>query len=62
MNLETPASLVQSIESAIISLQWQTKVPKSLYEPMAYILSLKGKRIRPILVLLAFQAYSKQPV
>ena len=26
--------------------------PKNLYEPVSYILGLKGKRIRPILTLL----------
>lgn len=31
--------------------------PKSLYEPIAYILSLGGKRIRPALVLMAYNLY-----
>lgn len=32
--------------------------PKGLYEPLDYILSLKGKQIRPILALLACQLFS----
>ena len=31
--------------------------PKSLYEPITYILSLGGKRIRPALVLMAYNLY-----
>ncbi len=31
--------------------------PKSLYEPISYILSLEGKRVRPVLTLLAYNLY-----
>ena len=34
--------------------------PKGLYEPIHYVLSLGGKRIRPALCLLAFQLFSKK--
>lgn len=40
-----------------IDNQFNTKLPKSLYEPIKYILNLGGKRIRPILLLLAYQLY-----
>lgn len=33
--------------------------PKELYEPLTYILSLSGKRIRPILSLLSYGMYQK---
>ncbi|MHA7131960.1 polyprenyl synthetase family protein [Algoriphagus namhaensis] len=33
--------------------------PKELYEPLSYILSLGGKRIRPILTLLAYGMYKE---
>jgi geranylgeranyl diphosphate synthase type II len=33
--------------------------PKSLYEPIRYALSLGGKRMRPLLVLLAYQLYKE---
>ena len=35
------------------------KTPSSLYEPIDYILGLGGKRIRPILVLMAHQLFDK---
>jgi len=35
------------------------KQPQSLYEPIAYILDLKGKKIRPILTLLACNLYKE---
>ncbi|WP_144602873.1 polyprenyl synthetase family protein [Algoriphagus algorifonticola] len=35
--------------------------PKELYEPITYILSLGGKRIRPLLSLLAYGLYKKDP-
>ena len=31
--------------------------PSSLYEPIKYVLSLGGKRIRPVLMLLAYNLY-----
>ncbi|GGX24721.1 polyprenyl synthetase family protein [Aquimarina muelleri] len=34
-----------------------TKEPKNLYEPISYILNLGGKRLRPILVLMASEAF-----
>ncbi|MBZ9629923.1 polyprenyl synthetase family protein [Salegentibacter sp. LM13S] len=36
-----------------LDLKVQVKEPKNLYEPMKYILSLGGKRLRPVLVLMA---------
>ena len=35
------------------------KTPSSLYEPIDYILALGGKRMRPILVLMAYQLFDK---
>lgn len=37
------------------------QVPKNLYEPMQYILSLGGKRLRPSLCLMAAEAYGSDP-
>lgn len=46
-------------ESFISYLQNQTinKEPKNLYEPIEYILSLGGKRMRPVLTLLAAEIF-----
>ncbi len=35
--------------------------PKELYDPITYILSLGGKRLRPILVLIAYHLYKDNP-
>jgi geranylgeranyl diphosphate synthase type II len=35
--------------------------PASLYEPVRYILSLDGKRIRPVLMMLAYNLYKDDP-
>ena len=35
--------------------------PRSLYEPVRYVLSLGGKRIRPTLMLLAYNLYKDDP-
>jgi geranylgeranyl diphosphate synthase type II len=46
----------QLIESQIKQQQFGTQ-PKSLYEPIRYIMGLGGKRLRPTLVLLAYSLY-----
>lgn len=38
---------------AYLSEKIKTKEPKNLYDPMVYILGLGGKRVRPVLVLMA---------
>ena len=38
-----------------------TRQPEGLYDPIAYVLSLGGKRIRPVLMLLAYQLYKDDP-
>ena len=35
--------------------------PQSIYEPIKYVLSLGGKRIRPVLMLLAYNMYKDNP-
>ncbi len=44
------------IEASIRKLR-TGKVPASLYEPIHYIMQLGGKRLRPLLVLLAYSLY-----
>ena len=34
-----------------------TREPSRLYEPIRYVLSMGGKRVRPVLLLLAYQLY-----
>lgn len=50
--------ILQKIEQEITRLQFPHP-PKSLYDPIEYILSLGGKRIRPALVLMACNLYKE---
>ncbi|XOV92768.1 MAG: polyprenyl synthetase family protein [Bacteroidota bacterium] len=50
--------LQQQIESGISQLHFGDQ-PKELYEPISYILSLGGKRLRPLLVLLGYRLFKE---
>ena len=49
--------LLLDLEPAIADIINQPGSPKAVYEPIGYILSLGGKRIRPAMVLAAFKLY-----
>ncbi len=49
-------SLQEYVEQQVSALDW-TMEPKGLYEPIDYVLSLGGKRIRPVLTLLACELF-----
>ena len=46
----TASELLDKINSHIADLQFE-RTPKGLYDPVAYVLSMGGKRIRPVLML-----------
>ena len=48
---------LEIIKKALEEIQYPSR-PKGLYEPIAYELSLGGKRVRPVLTLLAYQMYA----
>ncbi|GGZ22679.1 isoprenyl synthetase [Echinicola pacifica] len=50
--------LMQQLEQHLEGLSYGEN-PKELYEPITYIMSLGGKRIRPLLTLLAYSLYDK---
>lgn len=50
--------LIVSINSAIEKEHFGEK-PQELYEPIRYIMSLGGKRMRPLLALLSYQLYKE---
>lgn len=54
----TASELLESVNSYIANLQF-TRTPKGLYEPVTYVLSLGGKRIRPVLMLMAYNLYKE---
>ncbi len=48
----TPNQLQEAIEDAVLNIKYP-ETPERLYEPIRYIMSLGGKRIRPLLTLMA---------
>jgi geranylgeranyl diphosphate synthase, type II len=52
-------SKFHSIIESEIRKQKYGKAPESLYEPIRYLMSLGGKRLRPMLTLLAYNLYKK---
>lgn len=59
-NMKTPSEILELVNNYIENLPYERK-PFSLYEPMQYVLSLGGKRIRPTLMLLAYNMYKDNP-
>ena len=51
-------SQYQDVISAHFSSLTLAKEPKNLYEPISYILSLGGKRMRPVLTLMATEVFN----
>ncbi|MCK8140650.1 polyprenyl synthetase family protein [Flavobacterium sp. I-SCBP12n] len=47
----------QEFLSDYLQSQYESKEPKNLYEPIHYILDLGGKRIRPVLTLMAAEVF-----
>jgi geranylgeranyl diphosphate synthase type II len=55
--IHTPTDLEKKINKAIEELDYERN-PKSLFEPISYILSIGGKRLRPILAYMATNLFS----
>lgn len=58
--MNTSNEILERINAFIEQLPYERK-PYSLYEPIRYVLSLGGKRIRPALMLLSYQLYKDHP-
>lgn len=54
----TASQLLDKINTHIAELQF-TRSPKELYEPVEYVLSLGGKRIRPVLMLMGYNLFKE---
>lgn len=52
----TTSELLEKINSHIAELHF-TRTPSGLYAPVEYVLSMGGKRIRPVLMLMAYNLY-----
>lgn len=48
---------IQHLVNDFISRLPYDRSPKSLYEPVEYVLSAGGKRLRPVLLLMAYNLY-----
>ena len=56
----TADEILKLVNSYLDNLPYDRR-PESLYEPIRYVLSLGGKRIRPVLMLLAYNMYKEHP-
>ena len=56
----TAKEILEKINSYIENLPY-TRKPQSLYEPVKYVLSMGGKRIRPSLMLMAYNMFKDDP-
>ena len=52
--------ILNRVNQALDDLAYDRK-PASLYEPVKYVLSIGGKRIRPVLMLLGYNLYKDNP-
>ena len=52
--------ILQQVNDCLARLPYDRQ-PASLYEPVKYVLSLGGKRIRPVLTLLSYNLWREQP-
>ncbi len=58
--MKTSNEILEAVNS-FLAEQPYDRQPKSLYEPVEYVLSLGGKRIRPVLMLLGYNLWREQP-
>ncbi len=57
---KTSSQILMTINEALDRLPYDRR-PASLYDPVKYVLSLGGKRIRPVLMLLTYNLYKDNP-
>ncbi|WAC40454.1 polyprenyl synthetase family protein [Pedobacter sp. SL55] len=57
--MHNPTELQKLIENAILKIAYPAQ-PANLYEPIKYIMSLGGKRIRPVMVLMATELFTDE--
>ncbi len=57
--MQTIDALLKKVNKALEAERFEQK-PKELYEPISYTLSLGGKRIRPVLVLMACDLFGQK--
>ena len=60
IDMKTSEELLVMVNDFLANLPYNRK-PLSLYEPVKYVLSLGGKRIRPVLMLLGYNLFKNDP-
>lgn len=50
--------IIEKVNQALVHLSFDRK-PEGLYDPIRYVLSLGGKRIRPVLMLMSYNLFKK---
>lgn len=56
----TSKEILNKVNEFIDQLPYERQ-PQSLYDPIKYVLSIGGKRVRPVLMLLAYNLYKEDP-
>ena len=56
----TSDEILKKVNAALDALPYD-RTPQSLYAPVKYVLSLGGKRIRPVLMLMGYNLYKEHP-
>jgi geranylgeranyl diphosphate synthase type II len=59
-NMKTSQDILTLVNDFLTSLPYERK-PKSLYEPVEYVLAIGGKRIRPVLMLMGYNLWREHP-
>ncbi len=58
--IQTSNEILKSVNDFLDQLPYERQ-PQSLYDPIRYVLSIGGKRIRPVLMLMAYNLFKEQP-
>ena len=58
--MKTSNEILKLVNDYLGQLPYERK-PKSLYEPVEYVLSIGGKRIRPVLALMGYNLWKEDP-
>jgi geranylgeranyl diphosphate synthase type II len=59
--MSTSANELSSLINDFLGQASYARPPQGLYDPIEYVLSLGGKRIRPVLMMLAYLLYKEDP-
>ena len=60
MKLYTADEILKMVNDGLDALAYDRR-PSSLYAPVKYVLSLGGKRMRPVLMLLGYNLFKADP-